>query len=346
MREYDGTLLLAQLPEGEKRWGSFATGMGVQTLMVVLMATVTFTAPQVIQKSYDRVELVAPTVEVKTPRMKIKPAPRIVAPSKARLKEIAPPPTAIHLPALPKQELASVTSPPVLRMPQQPAPKFDAPVVERPSTPKVVVQTNVFGSSAQVTLNKPAREVQTGGFGDPSGVKPSANGSDKSRLAAVGSFDLPAGGGQGNGTGGTHGARGTVASSGFGNGIAAEPARGSGGQGRVQMASFGTAAAAPEAPRRRVVEDVPAAIPVSIQSKPQPVYTAEARQARVEGEVLVQVLFGADGRVKVQRVLRGLGHGLDEAAARAAEGIRFIPAQRNGQAVDSSATLHIVFQLS
>jgi TonB family protein len=66
----------------------------------------------------------------------------------------------------------------------------------------------------------------------------------------------------------------------------------------------------------------------------------------VEGEVLLEVLFASNGRVQVLRVVRGLGHGLDESAVRAAEKIRFSPAQLEGQAVDISATVHIVFQLS
>ena len=63
----------------------------------------------------------------------------------------------------------------------------------------------------------------------------------------------------------------------------------------------------------------------------------------VEGEVLLEVLFASDGRVQVLRLVRGLGHGLDESAVRAAEKIRFSPAQREGQAVDISAIVHIVF---
>ena len=46
------------------------------------------------------------------------------------------------------------------------------------------------------------------------------------------------------------------------------------------------------------------------------------------------------------RVVRGLGAGLDEAAVRAAEQIPFKPALRNGQPADSTAVLHIVFQLA
>jgi hypothetical protein len=45
-------------------------------------------------------------------------------------------------------------------------------------------------------------------------------------------------------------------------------------------------------------------------------------------------------------VVRGLGHGLDENAVAAAQAIRFRPAARDGAAVDSTALVHIVFQLA
>jgi outer membrane biosynthesis protein TonB len=44
--------------------------------------------------------------------------------------------------------------------------------------------------------------------------------------------------------------------------------------------------------------------------------------------------------------VKGLGHGLDEAALRAAEQIRFKPAIQQGQTVDFPAVAHIVFQLA
>jgi TonB family protein len=50
--------------------------------------------------------------------------------------------------------------------------------------------------------------------------------------------------------------------------------------------------------------------------------------------------------VRVINVIQGLGHGLDNNAIRAAQQIRFKPAQRDGQPVDSTATVHIVFQLA
>jgi outer membrane biosynthesis protein TonB len=41
-----------------------------------------------------------------------------------------------------------------------------------------------------------------------------------------------------------------------------------------------------------------------------------------------------------------LGHGLDEAAVSAANKIKFKPAQHNGSAVDSTAVVHVMFQLA
>jgi TonB family protein len=85
---------------------------------------------------------------------------------------------------------------------------------------------------------------------------------------------------------------------------------------------------------------------VEITYKPNPVYTNEARNLRLEGEVLLEVMFGANGQLHVNRVVRGMGHGLDEAALAAANKMRFKPALRNGQLVDSTAIVHVVFELA
>ena len=86
--------------------------------------------------------------------------------------------------------------------------------------------------------------------------------------------------------------------------------------------------------------------PVEIVFKPTPEYTDEARSARIEGTVSLELEFTAAGDVRVLRVVRGLGHGLDEAAQRAALRIRFKPAQSDSGPVDSRATVHITFRLS
>ena len=94
------------------------------------------------------------------------------------------------------------------------------------------------------------------------------------------------------------------------------------------------------------IEAVAAVQPVVILEKPNPVYSEEARRLGLEGEVLIQVVFPASGAVRIVRVSKGLGHGLDEAAIRAAQQIRFKPALQQGTAVDFPATVHIVFQLA
>ena len=85
---------------------------------------------------------------------------------------------------------------------------------------------------------------------------------------------------------------------------------------------------------------------VRILSKPRPDYTEQARRLRLEGEVSLRVLFSASGEVKVLRILKGLGHGLDEKAIRAAENITFQPAQQDGRSVDSTANVYVTFQLA
>jgi len=160
---------------------------------------------------------------------------------------------------------------------------------------------------------------------------------------------MPAGPGYGNGTGGSKGARGVVASAGFGNGVATgdNSGRVSASRGTVRQGGFGDADVVASAPvKSKAVEPVAKTIPAEITFKPRPVYTDEGRRLKVEGEVLIEVVFTATGQVRVQRVVRGLGHGLDESAIQAAQKIQFKPALKDGQPSDFQAVLHIMFQLA
>ena len=116
-------------------------------------------------------------------------------------------------------------------------------------------------------------------------------------------------------------------------------------RGGVSTGGFGEAATTADAGPRRV-SHAPDTSPVEILSKPRPVYTQEARKMGIEGEVLLDVTFSASGDIRVVRVVRGLGHGLDEAAQQAAQRIRFNPAKKDGQPTDSNAVVHIVFALA
>lgn len=113
----------------------------------------------------------------------------------------------------------------------------------------------------------------------------------------------------------------------------------------VRAAGFDRRASAP-IPSSGAPAPQPIDRPVEILFKPSPEYTDEARNARIEGTVALDLEFTATGEVRVLRVVSGLGHGLDEAAERAASRIRFKPAQSDGRTVVSRATVYITFRLS
>jgi len=62
-------------------------------------------------------------------------------------------------------------------------------------------------------------------------------------------------------------------------------------------------------------------------------YTEEARQAGLEGIVILDIVVGEDGAVRDVKVVQGLGQGLNEAAVRAAKACRFTPGERDGKRV-------------
>jgi len=334
---------LGLLPEHQRDWRTFATSYGIEILLILLMIGAGFLFPDELhlRQKYTVTELVPrPDTQPKPLRQKKSQAHPLV------VKKLPPAPVFTAKLFVPKdlrtrrkKEDEKEKEAPKLEA------KFNAPVLQ-PATnlPSKIVYTGSFGSSAQATVSAPIQQVQTGGFGDPNGLK--GQGKDGAHLTAtqVGSFDLPNGPGNGNGAGGAKGIKGTIASAGFGNGIAqgdnhAAPTV-------VQTAGFGSQEISHAIARSLQNESGPATTPVEILSKPNPIYTDEARQLRLEGEVLLAVNFGANGQLRVDHVVRGLGHGLDEAAASAANKIRFKPAQRNGSPVDSTAVVHVVFQLA
>jgi len=260
-----------------------------------------------------------------------------------------------------KPEIARLKVPeiaqPKIELPRTPpAPKpvehFTAVKTPRPAPRRqmAMVRTGAFnpGSMAKGTVKQPLRKVQTGGFGADNGIPNDPAADSHTHLAQLGSFDLPSGPGQGNGTGGARGVRGTVASAGFGNGIgAASGGRSSGAAPEhVQQGGFGSVVAGSKAAPTHAAAQAAAFKPVVILSKPDPVYPAEARRLHIEGQVVLSVLFGASGRLRVLGIAQGLGHGMDQAAIQAAEQISFKPAERDGRPVDSTARVHIIFQLA
>jgi len=89
---------------------------------------------------------------------------------------------------------------------------------------------------------------------------------------------------------------------------------------------------------------VPDVKPVLI-SLPKPRYTEEARREKIQGAVVLSVLFSRDGVVRDIRVIRGLGYGLDEQAIIAAQQIKFKPGMRGGQPISVRQKIQVEFRL-
>jgi TonB family protein len=133
---------------------------------------------------------------------------------------------------------------------------------------------------------------------------------------------------------------GVARSTGFGSGSSSGNGRGTG---TVKLAAFSEQAAS--LPTTARLLEPPATAPV-ITYEPRPLYTAEANQLRIQGEITVQVCLLATGQAEVVRVVSGLGHGLDESAIHVIEGLRFVPATQGGRPVNKTVLVHITFQLA
>ncbi len=343
MTSESDNLLFSPLPEWHTPWKEFVLSYAIEGIAVAVIVWAGLMHPEILvpKKEFRYIGLVntPPPLNVEPqPKRALPPppAPKLMA----KLPEV---PENLKLRAVPKPQPQHEESAPQLQAPAKEMPKELERVAV--AVPRKPVQTNVFstGNSQAPTINKPVEQVQTGGFGDPNGVPAKDNHGKAVTIAQLGSYDLPGGPGYGNGSGGAKGAKGVVPSAGFGNGVAIPPDTNT--RGKVREAGFGDSEPATQ-PAKRKTEQQAKLVPAEIISKPTPAYTSEARSLHIEGEVLLEVVFEATGKLRVVRVVRGLGHGLDEAAVQAAEQIKFKPAQREGQPADSTATLHIVFQLT
>jgi TonB family protein len=74
-------------------------------------------------------------------------------------------------------------------------------------------------------------------------------------------------------------------------------------------------------------------------------YTEDARNNRIQGVVVLNVVFTADGRITSIRVVRGLPDGLTEKAIEAALKIRFNPAVKDGVPVSVRGNVEFAFAL-
>jgi TonB family protein len=324
-------LMFAPLVAPQSRWKSFLVGWGMQAGLVaaVLAVNVLFPRPMQQAKKYVVMTLVPPVEPMITQTQPVNPRLAI---------RVKPSPT---LPVMETSVAAKLVVPPQVRKMKEAEPEVNAPEIKlasnTPELPKIpdappakMIATNTFVTPSKVmpTTAKPAAEVQTGGFGDPNGVPATGDGKHGVNIALKGSPAFPVGAGFGNGLGGTKGVAGVGT---VGNSV-------------VQSSGFDKQVAAVRKPETENVNGP--ATPVEILFKPRPMYTEEGRKLKIEGEVRLEVRFTAEGQVQVVKVLQGLGYGLDEQALRCAEQIKFKPAMHAGRTVDSTAVVHIIFELA
>lgn len=336
---------LDTLPDNRISWRAVATSTCTQASIVGALFLLQLLLPQslITKVEYDVIPLAGPMIEIPKPQ-----------PVKPRIQ-----PRPIQAPQ-PQQHIAKLFAPRPLA---EPKPKpvevrlAEVPKVEQvPAVPDLQVPDSEPVRPREVKMGVLGDSPASGGFGDPHGLTGYTDPSKRVNVARVGSFDSNVGAGigsgAGNGTGvGGNGGRGNgngVASAGFGNGTQFASGKSAQGPRAVASSGFQSAEVAPASVKSaaKPADATPPTESVVILSKPNPVYSEEARRLGIEGEVLVDVVFLATGQIKVEGVPKGLGHGLDEAAVHAAQQIRFKPALQEGHAVDFPATVHIVFQIA
>jgi TonB family protein len=80
-------------------------------------------------------------------------------------------------------------------------------------------------------------------------------------------------------------------------------------------------------------------------SRREPEYSEEARKAKWQGVVRLQIEVWPDGRAHEITVVQALGLGLDEKAIEAVSQWRFQPGRKDGKPVRTLATVEVNFRL-
>jgi TonB family protein len=79
--------------------------------------------------------------------------------------------------------------------------------------------------------------------------------------------------------------------------------------------------------------------------KKEPEYSEEARKAKYQGTVVLEIYVDPSGRAINPRVLRSLGLGLDEKAVEAVRLWKFKPGYKDGKPVTVAAQIEVNFRL-
>ena len=303
-----------------------------------------------------------PVMAKKVADLTLPPQPKVEPP---KPKPLPPPPPKVKLPPPPKIE------PPRIKMPEpkiQPPPEIKpvvmpkpAPVaiqppapkkVDPPPAPRVVSINNMAASIKNNDAHPSAVRMgytEIAANNNPSalakvnlgGGMPGMNAGNTGNGPRAASVNL--GSGSPGGTNVNSHDRGAVKIAGLGTGVTGGTGRGPAGPVAVGIAP--PVAAAPSRPAAEAAHAM--ATPPVVTYKPQPVYTQEARDMHLEGNVQVKIRVSTAGTVEVLGITRGLGHGLDQAAESVARSMRFKPAMdASGRPVEWTGSVNVTFQMS
>jgi len=349
------------LPEPERRPGSFIISAIINAVILSLVLVLGVVAKHDLDKrQFEQTQLVLPEPPP--------PPPPVI-----KIKMPPPPPVEMPKPLLPevKLEQQKINIPkPELKPEPKPVLKMEAKLTPlsplKLAKPQIVLAPqpkNAMAKAAMPSLTLQAHpSIAPVHLGSLVGVTPNPHASGKpATIAAIGN---PYGGMSGpakapNGvvgstgfggstrSGSTAGIAGKVASAGIpgGTGTAIHGAPGGYGGRSVAAVAMPAMKQAPS-PAALPTYQAPTTTSIELTYKPIPEYTAEARQMRIQGDVVLKVTFTSNGEVRVLGLVHGLGHGLDEQAMRTVKLYRFTPATRNGQPVDLTTNIHITFQLA
>ncbi|HEV2136845.1 MAG TPA: energy transducer TonB [Terracidiphilus sp.] len=321
---------------------------GINAAILLTCVVGAIPAQHVVPQTFEQTQLVF---------LEAPPLPSLRLPDPIRLTRLA---SVLHAVV----QVVQPTVAPKIRVQEQPKPKA-AKMQPKRALPVIRIARPAFNRQPQpkaaITAAIPAQTHQghpstkAVHLGDMSGVTPNPNTARPATVAAIG-----------NPYGGINGpvvaAPGVVGSAGIGDGyrkssnagvagrVASAGVTGSAGTGKAERAGkvgpAGIPAMPAPAPGARQTALEPQSTALEVLSKPPVRYTPEAKQLRVQGEVVLRVTFTADRQVVVHNVLRGLGHGLDQEAMHEAQQIKFRPATRDGHAVNLTTEIIITFQLA
>jgi len=352
---YAGHARFGLLPEPERNPASILTSFIINGgILALLLILGTYAHHEIQVRKMESTTLTFPVSEPPEIKVKVKipPPPKLPPPPKPEIAKLEAP--KINMPKIePKPELKPLPQvKEAMELPKAPAAKPSIVLAPQPKA--------ALAAAAAPALTPQAKPSTTPvHFGDLNGVKPNPNATKPATVAALGN---PYGGMQGR----AEAPRGVVGSTGFGNGTKSGSNAGSmgkvasagipggtgtalnggaygGGQGKVAAAGIPGLQAANNTPAPAVQEQ-PTTTPPVLISHAQPEYTSEARQLKIQGDVVLRVTITTSGQMLVHNVIHGLGHGLDEAAMRSAPTYKFQPATRNGQPVEYTTNIIIKFQ--